>query len=486
VDGEGNLIATIKENAELVEGKATIDVTGLGVGDHSFIAEYSGSTVYAESSASLPDYTVIQADPSLTLEALPADGTGEAGAIVTLTAKVAASGTCELPTGTVTFLQDGKPIAENVALNKGMASIEVKDLVVETLYDFTAQYSGDTNYTVDDAEIEDYNLVKSAQAAVSIENPGVVEYGDVIQLEGVGGSVGDWVFFAATNPYIDVTPEGLLTAKAATPAGASVTVSAYREAEGNYKQSDEATLALVVLRRTIPIPEANTPLTYNGALQIAVPEGTGYTVVSGSAIEPGTYMAFVTPDANYRWPGGSIAQIAIAYEILSASVTPVTPVTPGKKGEQQGSQRKGLVLVVETLPAEHPDSIAFAPLRPEGAVPTRMYEAKLVNLANNKAFELAQQQVYLIEIIHPITGEEHRVLLQEHPDGTFDCVLVEPGKVIRYPVKDFSLYGAEADEVYIEGIEPHVDVDLDGWAYWVWHLDGAEDLILRIENRQED
>ncbi|MDR0928419.1 MAG: hypothetical protein LBM74_01745, partial [Oscillospiraceae bacterium] len=241
-------------------------------------------------------------------------------------------------------------------------------------------------------------------------------------------------------------------------------------ATDTYLQSDTAAIALIVERRSIQPPVANTPQTYTGYELVGVPGGEGYQVWSGSGTNPGTYLAMVQLDENHRWADGSTNTLYINWEIVDLPAPAPTPVP--KKGT--------LRLEVECIPASDPHSIAFAQLRPEGTAPAEMYEAWLVNTQTGQRFELAQRQVYLIELINPLTGDKHRVLWRDNADGTFDCVLVAPDAVIRYPVADFSLYGEEADEVYIEGIAPHVGVDLDGWAYWVFETEDGEMLILRI------
>ncbi|MDR0948003.1 MAG: hypothetical protein LBM69_00640, partial [Lachnospiraceae bacterium] len=83
-------------------------------------------------------------------------------------------------------------------------------------------------------------------------------------------------------------------------------------------------------RLGIPVPTANTSLTYNGNSQIGVNAGTGYTIVGNSAINAGNHTATVTPDSNYQWDSGenvtaarsiswSIGRLGIAKPTLSTN-----------------------------------------------------------------------------------------------------------------------------------------------------------------------
>jgi hypothetical protein len=140
------------------------------------------------------------------------------------------------------------------------------------------------------------------------------------------------------------------------------------------------------------------------------------------------------------------------------------------------------------VPASDQRSIDFAQKRGEDTPVVPIYEAKLVNTRTLEEFELSQERTYLLELINPITGKVQHILEREYQDGSFDSVLVNVElETIVYPVVDFSLYGVAANEVFIEGQDAELDkvFEFEGYAYWVWQIEGEEDeLILRMENRQ--
>jgi hypothetical protein len=144
-----------------------------------------------------------------------------------------------------------------------------------------------------------------------------------------------------------------------------------------------------------------------------------------------------------------------------------------------------IILEVEYVPASDQRSIDFASKRGEGTPVQPMYEAKLVNTRTFEEFELSQGQTYLLKLLNPTTGQKWYILEREHEDGSFDSVLMNvTPDAIETPVSDFTLYGVEANEAFIEDQDPALDdtFEFDGYAYWVWQLEGGEEIILRMEN----
>lgn len=77
--------------------------------------------------------------------------------------------------------------------------------------------------------------------------------------------------------------------------------------------------------KVIEKPVAATGLVYNGAEQMGVPGGEGYSVtLQGSATEPGNYTALVTLKDGYVWSDGTTAPVMISWSIAEAP-KPVEP-----------------------------------------------------------------------------------------------------------------------------------------------------------------
>ncbi|MDR0897964.1 MAG: Ig-like domain-containing protein, partial [Oscillospiraceae bacterium] len=458
-------------NKVTITSAGTIEVTAFKAGDKNYNATKATLSI-----------TVQQATPAVSLTANPGDGQGAYGDTVTLTATVSKVGVGETPSGKVTFKQDGKVIGER-QLNGGQASIAVSGLNAGD-YDFAVDYSGSNNYNANSGSLPGYTLNKAKQAPVNAVPPGSIIYGQSGKLWATGGTAGEFVFNVFPNPYLSVDANGFFNAKGATPNGVTVKVSVYRTETANYLQSDTAWFSITVQRDVVKPPVAKTDLVENGKEQVGVPTGNGYFVLDGSATKAGTYTSKVVPDDNHRWENGSIDPIDIVWEIKAAEAPAAKPSSKAKSSTPKASEQGEIILVEEFIPLTDLDYVAFAKLRTPTKDTATLYEAKLVHSITGAEYMLAEEQTYLLELVDPATQAVQYVLLREYEDGTFDCVLVNVDiNDIVYPVTDFSLYGVAANEVYIEGVEPNVDVDLNGWVYWVWTLDNAE-LILRIENQK--
>ena len=125
---------------------ATCTIAGLGAGEHSIGAAYSGDDVYAPSDAPALTQTVQQAASSTSLTtARPVVTAGES---VTLTATVTVLPPgAGVPTGTVTFFAGGTPLGTvPLHANAGVttATLTTASLPAGT-YAITAAYAGDAN-----------------------------------------------------------------------------------------------------------------------------------------------------------------------------------------------------------------------------------------------------------------------------------------------------------------------------------------------------
>lgn len=123
-------------------GDATFTTSSLSVAGHTVAAVYGGDATYAGSSKSLVQ-NVGQAQSTTTLSASSPSST--AGQPVTLTATVGPSINGTLPTGTVTFYDNGQVLGGPVTLVNGVATLTPSSLPIGTDA-LSAQYSGDTNF----------------------------------------------------------------------------------------------------------------------------------------------------------------------------------------------------------------------------------------------------------------------------------------------------------------------------------------------------
>lgn len=129
-------------SATVAGGSATQDIASPPPGNYDMTASYSGDGAFRPNSAS-SSLSVNKATTTTTVTSSANPST--LNQTVTFTAAVV-SGTSGTPTGTVTFSDNGTPLAGGtVALTSGSAALSTAVLTAGT-HNITALYSGDTNY----------------------------------------------------------------------------------------------------------------------------------------------------------------------------------------------------------------------------------------------------------------------------------------------------------------------------------------------------
>ena len=131
VDGEA-----YGEPVEVIDGVATVEITGLTVGNHTIAAQYTGDTNYNAS-----EVVEMKVVVSLTPTSFEVEGKG---AVYNETAYVFVSGLPEDATGTVTVTIGDKTFIADV--EDGMATVEITGLAVGEYELFDVTYSGDSIY----------------------------------------------------------------------------------------------------------------------------------------------------------------------------------------------------------------------------------------------------------------------------------------------------------------------------------------------------
>jgi autotransporter-associated beta strand protein len=165
VDGSTTPSATVNLNSA---GVATWVVSNLPIlppgQSHSIVGDYLGNNNYQPAPVATESLTVGQDASNVTVTS--ASASVFQGTPVTLSAVVsaAAPGTGK-PTGTVTFFDAASQISGAVTVKNGVAVFVATGLSLGT-HDFTATYSGDTNFTGNTAP--DYFLTVQQQTIVSL------------------------------------------------------------------------------------------------------------------------------------------------------------------------------------------------------------------------------------------------------------------------------------------------------------------------------
>ena len=208
--------------ATLASGVASFTTSSLGGGSHSVLATYSGDGNFQTSSATFAE-VINPAGTTLSLAASANPATVNQQVTLTATVTSPAAGG---PTGTVTFLNGGTPLASPVPTVSGQASLAAAFPSSGSLT-IQAVYSGDANYLTSSAQI-----TESVTAAASL--PALTT---LLSFSGSNGSNpsggltlgADGLFYGATQSG---GANGAGSVFKMTPAGSLITLYSFSGADG--------------------------------------------------------------------------------------------------------------------------------------------------------------------------------------------------------------------------------------------------------------
>lgn len=332
----------------------SFSTSALGAGDYSYLVSYPGDSNYGPSSTGCTSFSVAQATPQVDLSASPSSGASVQSS-VTLKAEVVGTGIT--PTGTVSFSENGSPIADctDLSLSSGEVSCPLGTLARGS-YSFTASYSGDSNYTQPSqpTSLSGYNVsTESTQVALSASHAQPV-FGQAVtftakltQTSGGGAVSGGTVQFRVDGndlgSPVAVSAGGSATSPAATPPVGADQIEAVYSGTSTYS-AQTATQTLVVAKAqthtslsvspsalsakvSAVAPGAGTP---TGAVQFSV---AGKTVGSASLSNGTATLEHTTHGAHtiaalYQGSGdfsGSSASTATSNPRLRATIKSAHP-----------------------------------------------------------------------------------------------------------------------------------------------------------------
>ncbi len=166
--------APITVDATTGEGSTTL--SGIGVGDHTIVATFSGDDDLDDSVSTAFPITVAKRTSTTTIAADPANPVR--GQDITLTAEVGPSGA----TGTVQFSIDGSDVGAPATVSAGEASLVVPDLAAGD-HTVEAVYSGDGEHLGSDDEI-DLTVLRNASTTVVVDvDPDTIVVGDDVVVD---------------------------------------------------------------------------------------------------------------------------------------------------------------------------------------------------------------------------------------------------------------------------------------------------------------
>ena len=235
----------------------------------------------------------------------------------------------KVPTATQTFDYDGSvhtalPAGEGYTVTGGSETNAGSYVATATLAD-------KSNYTWEDGTTEDLNcdyVIRKAKVLNPIPVTAFTYDGTthVAMTEGDGYTV---------------------TGGSAINAGRYTAGAALRD-KSNYEWMSGGSMDIIadynISKAVVKAPDADTDFVYNGKRQVAVPEGSGYTVTGGSAKNAGDYTATVRLDdsANYQWSTGGSKDLTFGYTIEKATIPfPKTNVKLVYNGKMQTAVQSG-------------------------------------------------------------------------------------------------------------------------------------------------
>ena len=261
-------------------------VTILKPGTVTITATKAEDLTYYETTATRK-ITIAKATPTVTADVSVSGNSGARQAVIT--AHISGLTNGANPTGTIEFRDTtgtSDILLGSAALVNGVANFTWTDLI-DQVYQVTAIYSGDTNYTDIQATEKEFDTRKQAQSDLKIGVIGMKTYGDaVFTLTTTGGSGTGTVTFASSDSSI----LSISGNKATILKPGTVTITATKAEDANFY--------LATATREVTINKASSNIT----LDVEVTEGTG------------TRMAEITVKVNGIPNGKSPSGTVLIYD----------------------------------------------------------------------------------------------------------------------------------------------------------------------------
>jgi large repetitive protein len=348
-------------------GAAGFSPAGLGLGTHTLTAVYGGDTDHAGSSSTpTTELVVTSTSATLTSNHNPA----ASGQNVTFAAQINGAGKV-VPTGTVTFRDNGTLLAAATLDSSGTGSLTTSALSVGS-HTITTSYSGDQSYA--DATAQLMEAVTDANTQLSItESAQLATFGQPVtftaRITSNGGVATGMVSFtdgttSATAP-LNASGIAVLTLSTLSP-GVHTFVASYA-GDGKASPSVSAPLVLAVKQTTALSLNSNSnpgttlnPLSFTAtitnagaapatgtiqftdagtAIGVANLDATGHATLSVPAMSVGSHSI----GASYGGDGANFASASAGY----SETIQLRPTTTTVAGSAIGLQQFNLVAVVE-------------------------------------------------------------------------------------------------------------------------------------------
>jgi Bacterial Ig-like domain (group 3) len=315
--------------------QASCSVGFLPPGSYTFEASYSGDTNYLTGTATISNYLVSQASPTVQLSVSPSSGATVATP-VSLSATVSGANGGPAPTGTVEFTANGSPVCTGVTLTSGAATCSAGTLPAGS-YTLEASYSGDTNYLTGSDSIAGYqvpqatpgvSLSASPSSGATVTSP-VSLSATVVPVAGGPAPTGTVTFEVGGSAPSGCTDVSLTAGTASCavgtlPAG-TYTLEALYSGDGNYLSGSDSINGYTVSKLTpavavtsdVAAPVWGQRVSFTAAVTVAGAPATSGTVQwSVGGVQVGAPVT-VSPDGTASL--GPITDLAVGSDLVSAA-----------------------------------------------------------------------------------------------------------------------------------------------------------------------
>ncbi len=303
--------------AAVVSGAATFSVSTLAVGPHSITAAYLGNTTYAAStSAGLAEtVTLATTHVAVSSSANPAN----AGAPLTLTATIFSTG--GVPTGSITFSDQGHALGSTALSSQGVATLVVSGATwTPGTHALTASYPGDSSDAASTSQpiSEIVNLANSTLLLSATTNPAALGASitfTVTATSNGGIPTGAIQFLDGTNPLglATLSPAGIATLTTSALSLGNHSITASYAGDSNDSPATSPALSEVVQPTSIAVSLTSSanPSKFNAPLILSLAATGSGSQPTGSVTltDNGTTLTSLTLDVHglASFPTSSLA-----------------------------------------------------------------------------------------------------------------------------------------------------------------------------------
>jgi hypothetical protein len=317
-------------SASVSNNSAQFTVATLSVGTHAITAQYTGDNNFSGSTSTAIPETVNQG--SATINVTTNNNPSTYGQAVTLIANVQPISTTTTPTGSVTFMNGGAPLAI-VPLSNGSAQLSVSTMTTG-LNLLSAKYSGDSNFQANFSSLFSQNVTQAVTSTTlsSSQNPApfgqAVTFTATVQLAFGGAAAGNVTFYDGATSLGSVTPtnnSAQLIVSTFSAGSHSITARYLGDSNTNASVSAAISQSVTPTPTTTTITSSANPSTYGQTVTFVGSWTPAAASVAGGTISfyQGSTL-LTTISINAAAPQVTLPNLPLGTYTLTAQFTPLS------------------------------------------------------------------------------------------------------------------------------------------------------------------